>query len=127
MLGVFTDERLTTPLKVYREQEDVFYTDAEEIYLEYVRSDLVTQPTSWPAYFWRYVAACLAESAKGQVPGLTERADQSAMDQYQRRKMDAENADFSQAPPQIIRAGNWVRARMGDGNHDGGRRSSLWS
>jgi len=125
--GIFLDEFCQIPLKLYREENKVYYTDADPIYLDYIPSALETEPSSWPAYFWRYVAGALANNAKGQIPDLRPDADANALEQYKRRKSDAENNDFMRSPPQAIASGNWVRARQSGGgarNRTGSR--GLW-
>ena len=124
--GIFLDEFCQIPLKFYREENKVYYTDADPIYLDYIPDSLERDPSSWPAYFWRYVAAALAKSAKGQIPDLRPDAAENAMEEFKRRKSDAENNDFMRSPPQAIASGSWVRARQGGAGGEHRRSGGRW-
>lgn len=120
--GIFFDEYQRSPIRDYREQDGVIYTRSDDIWIKYVSTSLLTQPSSWPVLFWQYVAAAMAEYAKGQVPGLDDQTSVRVHDVYMNAKRDAENWDFLQSPPQVINQGSWVRSKLQNYRHgDRGR------
>ena len=110
--GIFYDEYLQQPVKHYRDESGVIYTVAPEIYITYIQDTLETQPTSWPSHFWRYAASELAVGAMGHIPDVSQATMNEARAVARMRQDDAENWDFSQAPPTLIKQGSWTRARM---------------
>lgn len=116
--GLFVDGNCRAPLKNYREEESVWYCEAEYIYLDYIPDTLETQPSSWPAYFWRLVAAQVANDAAGQIPAVPTDVIDRAETTLKARRDEAENTDFSQSPPQRVHTGSWVRARRGGYRHE---------
>jgi hypothetical protein len=113
--GIFRDEYTRTPLKDYRYEESRYlYCDVDELWLNYIPNTLYEQPASWPVFFKRHVAGAIAEQIK-----LDDRFD-FTIDKLNRvqmqateRRTEAENRDFKQSPPVVIRTGNWARSRMG--------------
>lgn len=108
--GVFQDEYMNTPLKLYKDEEDYFFADITEIYLQYLSTSWLTTPSDWPTFFKRLLAGRIAQDV---APSLkAEGADPAyAMEIYEERKRSAEANDAMSAPPRILSEGYWVRSR----------------
>lgn len=104
---IFHDEHFTTPLTRYEDEGDRIFCDLDDIYIKYVTTDFLTNPTNWPQYFKRYVAAELAMQVCGQLRG----DKNNAIDQFDRRQAEAKNTDAMTRPPQKIRDGSWSISR----------------
>lgn len=108
LIGVYYDENLINKLPHYIEDEANFYASVSTLYVSYVSTDWLTQPTSWPAYFSRLVSARIAKDAAGVVNAQRQLY---ADDEYQTRLKSAMSNDAVQSPPQVIAEGSWVRSR----------------
>lgn len=115
--GIFYDEYMQTPLKLYKHESGYFFTDNDEFYLQYVSTDYLVNPANWPMFFRRLVAAKMAKDA---APSLrTEGADaDNASLVFAERESDAKGNDAVQSPPRILSAGNWTRGRYNNTNRD---------
>lgn len=106
--GVFTDEYQRSPLKAYQYEADVIYADHQELYIQYVSTDFVSAPATWPATFKRYVAAAIAKDCAGIFKADANRVELT----WKQRKSDAKNLDASQSPPVVILPGSWTKSRF---------------
>lgn len=106
--GIYTDEYFTNPLVHYHDEDSLILCDLQTIYVQYVSDSFITNPSAWPAFFSRLVAARMAKDAAGSISGAdVRRADE----EYTRRMYNATTNDSVQSPPRVIREGNWVKAR----------------
>jgi hypothetical protein len=116
--GVFTDEYLRFPLKYYFDEGDNLYTDYDEIYIQYVSTDYVSTPDSWPTSFKRLVAGRLAKDAGAVLVSEGANVDRADIE-YESRERTAYSSDAVQSPPRLIHEGSWVRSRtQGRSNRD---------
>lgn len=106
--GVYTDEYQRSPLKAYQYEADVIYADHQELYIQYVSTDFVSAPATWPATFKRYVAAAIAKDCAGIFKADANRVELT----WKQRKNDAKNLDASQSPPVVILPGSWTKSRF---------------
>jgi len=116
--GVWTDEYMRSPLKRYSDEGDYWFSDYDTVYISYVSTDFLVNPSNWPVYFKRLVAARMAKDA---APSLvkTEGADfENANMVYEERKASAMSNDVMQSPPRLLTTGNWVGSRQ-RGNYRG--------
>ena len=107
--GVFEDEYLGVPLKKYADEGDNLYCELQEIYLEYIPQEYVSNPSPWPAYFRRLVAA---ELAKAVAPFIGSANIEYVVMEYRERRANALSNDAMQNPPRKIATGTWVTARL---------------
>lgn len=106
--GVYGDEHLNSAIRAYHDEDGYILCNYSEIYLQYVSSDYLTTPDSWPAFFARLVAARMAKDAAGSIrQANTVRADE----EYLRRYHNARTNDSLQSPSRVIRGGSWVKVR----------------
>ncbi|MES9841224.1 MAG: hypothetical protein ABW134_11780 [Candidatus Thiodiazotropha endolucinida] len=114
IVGVFYDEYFHDGLKLYVDENNHFYCDQDEIYLQYVSRNWLTSPSQWPAFFRRLVAARMAKDTAKSL--MSEGADyDSAKEEYEERRDSALSNDAMSAPPRILASGSWVRARTRGG------------
>jgi hypothetical protein len=114
--GIYIDENFTSPLKLYQTEAGVFYCDYQTVYVQYVSTDYLTAPASWPISFKRYVAAQMAKDSVGLLKADPNRVEMV----FKQRRHEAKSVDAQQSPPRIIMPGSWVRSRLH--SHDGSRR-----
>ena len=120
IVAVCKDEYLRHPLTDYVDEGNRFYCGLQFIYLKYVDSDFVTQPSSWPPYFRRLVMARLAMDA---APEIAAEKYADAVEEYRTRKLAAMGNDVVQQPPQVIADGAWTSSRfVNDMDRYGSRR-----
>lgn len=118
--GVFSDERLRDAYREYRDEGDHIFADINGLFLTYVPTTLADSPGSWPPYFKKYAAAELAKLA-GSAMNLDAGRFGYILGEHKKREDEARNVDAMVSPPRIIRAGSWVRARVGNASRrDGG-------
>lgn len=118
--GLFQDEYMNYPLKQYKDEEGYFFADVTEIYLQYLSSDWLTTPTSWPTFFKRLVAARMAYDVANSLKN--EGADPDRAEKiYEKRKASAEANDAMSSPPRRIQEGSWVRSRTNPYRSNRGR------
>lgn len=112
--GLFHDEYLRQPLKMYQDEGDFFYTDEDEFYLQYISADFLTNPANWPTFFRRLVASKLAHDTS---PSLRkEGADvDNSIRVYEDRESKAKANDAMSAPPRKLAGGNWANSRFKGG------------
>jgi hypothetical protein len=114
IVGLFYDEYMQQPLKLYQDEGDFFFTDEDEIIVSYISSDWLTTPAAWPAFFKRLVAAKMANDAAASL--IREGADtERAKDTYEERMNSAMANDAMAAPPRKLAGGRWVSSRFKGG------------
>ena len=106
--GVFYDEYFQRPLKTYIDEGEVFFTDEDEMYLQYVSSDFYNNPDGWSPSFRRLIGARLAKDC---YMTLNPRAEKKVNSEFDKRDSAAKSIDVMQSPPRIIAEGSWVRSR----------------
>jgi len=112
--GIYQDERMQSPLRDYKEEEQYWHCDLDTIYVQYVDNTYLSSPNLWPAYFRRLVAAKLAKDAAPRLRG--QGADLVlAESEYRARRYEALNNSAVASPPKILAIGNWVGARWRQG------------
>lgn len=113
-LGVFNDENLRSPLRRYENEANIIYCNNQEIYIQYVSTAYITDPSSWPTVFKRYVAAQIANDVVILVGGDPNKVET----ELQRRKQKAESWDAQQSPPRVLSTGRWVGSRTSRSNNE---------
>jgi hypothetical protein len=111
--GVYTNPGLTQALKHYQDEGQYIFCDHPEIYLTFVTKTFLQNPSNWPMYFRRFIAATMAKDAAKSLGGDYDRS----VEEYKDRKASAESTDVMNSPPRLIASGSWVKAR-----HRGGYR-----
>lgn len=108
--GIYYDEYMTSAIKDYKDEQGYFFVGVQTIYIQYVSTDWLTNPISWPTFFRRLVAARMARDA---APSLkNEGADvENAIQEFQDRKNAALSNDAMAAPPRKLGSGRWLRGR----------------
>lgn len=109
--GIWSDEYFTSPIKLYEDDNQYWYTDVDTIYIKYVKSSFLSTPSAWPQYFTNLVAAELAMRAGNALKGDMKNAAMQKED----REARAESQDAMAGPPLRIAEGSWSRARRGTG------------
>jgi len=122
--GVYQDEYMREALRYYKDEGSHFFSDLDTIYVEFVSTDFLTNPSNWPAYFRRLIAGKLARDAAASINEQPENIKiriQRSEAAYQDRKEDAMSIDVMNAPPRILARGEWTSARFrgGDRNRPG--------
>lgn len=123
--GVYQDEYMREALRYYKDEGSYFFSDLDTIFVEYVSTDFLTNPSNWPAYFRRLIAGKLAKDAAASInddpKNLRLRVDR-ANAAYKDRKDDAMSIDAMNSPPRILARGEWVAGRFKgtDRNRPGG-------
>lgn len=117
--GVFVDEYMQVGLKPYKDEDGNFYCDVDVMYVQYVSTDWLVNPSSWPMFFRRLVSARMAKDACGSL--AKEGADTNRPPaEFEERKNAALSNSAMAAPPRILQSGNWTRGRF-RGRYNKGR------
>lgn len=116
IIGIYVDEDLQVPLEHYQDEGDYIYSYHQEYYIQYVKNTFLTDPSSWPTVFKRYVAAQIANDIVILAGGDPNKVET----ELQRRKQKAESWDVQQSPPRKLSRGKWSGARIS------GRKSEQW-
>ena len=106
--GVYYDEYFQRPLKTYLDEGEVFFTDEDEIFLQYVSSDFHNDPDGWSPSFRRLIGARLAKDC---YMTLNHKAMNKVESEFDKRESAAKSIDVMQSPPRLIAEGSWVRSR----------------
>jgi hypothetical protein len=116
--GIFYDEYLQVPLKLYHDEGSRIYTDNDEFYLQYISDNWLINPSSWPTHFKRLVAGRMAKDAAQSLK--KEGADINlAREEYKERESSSKSIDAQAAPPRKISVGKWISSRgLGRNNRD---------
>ncbi len=115
LYGIYSDEYMRDPHKLYQDEGEIFFTDLDDLYIQYVDIDFIANPGNWPAYFRKLIAARMAKDAANSLKG--EGADAVYSDkEYEKRLRKAMSADVMNAPPRILAPGNWTTARQRTGS-----------
>jgi hypothetical protein len=126
LAGIFIDEEMTRPLRQYEDESGYYFCAYTEIYVKYVSSDYISQPTSWTDTFRRLVSARIAKDiAPGVVGGLPANKAAGliahANQVYKERNQTAQNSNAMQSPPQSIHGGDWIDSRFRYSRYGRGR------
>lgn len=111
--GIYTDEYMGTAVDRYNDEEGYWFCAYQEIYLSYISESFVSNPSGWPNFFRRYIAAKMAKDA---APGLVDQQrEDRVVSVYEERKSSAMSVDAMQSPPRKIAEGNWTQSRFRGG------------
>lgn len=115
--GLFYDEYMQQPLKLYQDEGSYFFCDEDEIIVQYISKNFLVNPSNWPTFFKRLVASRMAHDA---APSLkNEGADlNNSIRVYEKRKSSAMSNDAMASPPRKLASGKWVGSRF-KGNYRG--------
>lgn len=112
--GLFYDEYMQQPLKSYIDEGNNFFMDEDEFYLQYVSTDWLINPASWPMFFKRLVAAKMAYDTCASL--RKEGADvERSMIVFDERNSNAKSNDAMSSPPRILSSGKWASSRFRGG------------
>jgi len=112
--GYFYDEYLQQPLKLYTDEGDKIFTDQDTIYVQYISTNFLTNPSNWPAHFKALVAARMATDAAASL--RREGADPvRAKEIYDDRESSSKSIDAMAAPPRKLANGSWAASRFRGG------------
>lgn len=106
--GVFHDEYFQRPLKNYLDEGDIFFTDEDELFFQYVQTSFINDPSEWKPFFRRLIAGRIAKDA---YMSLAPSAAEKVNSEFKKRESTAKSIDVMQSPPRLIAEGSWVRAR----------------
>jgi hypothetical protein len=112
--GVYYDEYFQRPLKTYLDEGEVFFTDEDEIFLQYVSSSFFNNPDGWAPSFRRLIGARLAKDC---YMSLNPKAMNKVESEFDKRESAAKSIDVMQSPPRLIAEGSWVRSRNQGRSH----------
>ena len=104
--GMFYDEFMQQPLKLYHDEGNFFFTDEDEFIVAYISTDFLVNPAQWPTHFKRLIAGRMANDA---APSLkNEGADpEKAKEVYEERESSSKSIDAMAAPPRKLAVGKW--------------------
>lgn len=111
--GVFSEERLETPLLNYQTEGRFWYADQDPIWVTYVSDDasyggdLSIWPPNFVLYVETYMASLIAHRLTGSKANRNDLIKLAAM-----RLKEAANTDAMEGPTVFPPVGSWVRARM---------------
>ena len=109
--GVFADEYLQIPVKAYKDEGDYIFCEQNELYVQYVDRNFLTDPVSWPVHFKRLVSAAMAkDTAMSFGKNAQERFDITAI--FKDAQAESKNIDIMQSPPRRISQGSWTSSRF---------------
>lgn len=115
--GIYSDEYQSYPIKQYHDEGNYFFCDIDEIWVTYISSDFLTNPSQWKSHFKRLVASRMAKDAG---PSLRkEGADHAnAKEEFSERMRVSKSNDAMASPPKILRRGSWTSSRLTGGTYD---------
>jgi len=116
--GVFADENMVSPLRLYVEEGGLIFANQQEIFLNYISKSTVDSPAEWPPSFRKLVAAQMAVDAGPSIPNAN---FENALVTHRGRERAARNTDAMQSPPQRIARGSWTSSRGTDRYINNGR------
>jgi len=109
--GYFYDEYMKSPLKAYTDEGDKIFTDEDTIYVQYISTDWLVNPSNWPAHFKRLVAARMANDASASL--RNEGADMvRSKESYDERESSSKSIDAMSSPPRRLASGRWASSRF---------------
>jgi len=112
--GVWSDEFLQSPVTEYQDEGNYLYVPYQFVFLTYVSNEWLTNPSRWPRYFTRMVAARMAHDASASLRPEGADSDRSELI-YERRRSSAMSNDAMASPPRTIAEGNWTTSRFRGG------------
>jgi len=114
IVGLFYDEYMQQPLKLYQDEGKYFFTDEDEIIVSYISSSWLNTPANWPTFFRRLVAAKMAKDAAPSLKGEGANIE-NAMAEHEDRESKAMSNDAMAAPPRKLAGGKWTSSRFKGG------------
>jgi len=106
--GVYSDGHFRSPLKDYQDEGDQWFAHIDDIYVQYVKTSFLTDPSSWPQYFKNVIASKLADMTCSVLKGDKKNTE----DKVKQFADEAESTDALRGPPQPIHTGRWVRSQF---------------
>ncbi len=111
--GVFVDEYMQVPLKLYKDEGPYIFSNETEMYLQFVSRAFLSDPAAWPVHFRRLVAAGLARDvSRLAVFGKNAQEIYDINQIFKEAESESKNIDAMQSPPRIISDGSWTRSRF---------------
>lgn len=127
---VCTDEFLDFPLLHYQDEGSFFYSDLDEIFIQFVSngSTYGGDLTTWPESFTKYAELYLAASVCTRITH-SDSMLKAIFALMKKAEVIAKSKDAIKNPTQFRPSGTWVTSRSGGrrggGRADGGSRSSF--
>jgi hypothetical protein len=121
-----SDEYFNVPLTQYSEEAGYWFSDLDEIYIQYVSNDASygADFSLYPETYMRYVASYLASEI---IDRLTQ--NNALWDKVyglmKKRLTDARSKDALAGPTKFFPSGSWLNARRGNARTDRGNRNNL--
>lgn len=120
--GIWSDERMTTPLLQYRDERHYWYADLQTIYVAYVSNDANygADRSLWPDTFSKLIEAYLAREI---VTNLTQGDSKTQMvaTVWKEALTLARSGDAMRKPTAMLPVGGWLTSRR---SSSGGSRSN---
>lgn len=136
--GVFSDERMRTPLTSYADEVGYWFADVDEIFVKYVSDDAAygSDLSRWPTTFTDYVKAYFASKIVHKLPGGQSRIEAILGADGTGQKtgilagalLIAKNKAAMALPATFPTRGTWAQARRAGASRlrrDGGNTSQL--
>lgn len=114
-----SDENFNCPITRYAEENGVWTSDIDPVYVRYVSNDssFGLDMSKWTEYFTQW---CKADLALEIAPSVTtsETVIARVEKKWKTRLIDAQSKDALEGPTQFMPNGSWVRSRMGRSSRD---------
>ena len=126
LTALCSDEYFNVPLTQYSEEAGYWFSDLDEIYIQYVSNDASygSDYSLYPETYMRYVASYLAAEI---IDRLTQ--NNALWDKVyglmKKRLSDARSKDALAGPTKFLPAGSWINSRRGNARTDRGNRNNL--
>jgi len=115
--GIYSDEYMRSPLSQYEEGDTHWFTDLDDIYVQYVKNTVINDIASWPEYFSALVAVTLALRVSPTMKNLS---DQQRIEQeWNKVERQAKSKDAMRHPTKPLPRGSWNSARLRNGSYNG--------
>ena len=125
---VCSDEFFTTPITRYVEENGIFYSFLQNVYISYVSNDPAygNNMVSWPGPFVEYISTYAAWKGAIRISGDKEKVLLMAK-AIKDARTNALNRNAMEGPSVFPATGTWVDSRRGNSvRFDGGNRSSFY-
>ncbi len=112
--GIWLDDRFRNPIKYYVDEGPNWFCEYNTIYVQYIKTELLTVLADWPVFFRKLVSAQLAKDAALSLADEGANAERAEFE-YNKRKSEARSNDAMQSPPRVLSEGTWSRSRSPKG------------
>lgn len=114
-----SDENYNCPITQYAEENGVWTSDIDPVYVRYVSNDAAfgLDFSQWTEYFTQW---CKADLALEIAPSVTtsETITARVEKKWKTRLIDAQSKDALEGPTTFMPRGSWVRSRQGRSSRD---------